>query len=78
MLRPPAPASRRSAPIFLYGAAFATTWGLLGLEADIRIGGVAVAFVLQVGIGVQLLRVRKWDRRPWVGIAGMLVFLVSV
>jgi diguanylate cyclase (GGDEF)-like protein/PAS domain S-box-containing protein len=78
MLRPSIPFSRRYAAILTYGTSFAATWGLLGLESRIDGVEVAVAFVLQVGIGVQLLRVRRWDRRPWVGILGMLVYLVSV
>jgi diguanylate cyclase (GGDEF)-like protein/PAS domain S-box-containing protein len=70
--------SRRYAPIVTYGASFAATWGLLGLESQIDGVEVAIALVLQVAIGVQLLRVRRWDRRRAVGILGMLVYLASV
>jgi diguanylate cyclase (GGDEF)-like protein/PAS domain S-box-containing protein len=70
--------SGRYAPIAIYGASFATTWGLLGLEARVDRPEVAVAFALQVAVGVLLFRVRQWDRRRWVGILGMLVYLVSV
>jgi diguanylate cyclase (GGDEF)-like protein/PAS domain S-box-containing protein len=78
MLRPSIPFSRRYAPIATYGASFAATWGLLGLEARVDAAEVAVAFVLQVAIGIQLFRVRRWDDRHWVGVLGMVVFLVSV
>jgi diguanylate cyclase (GGDEF)-like protein/PAS domain S-box-containing protein len=61
-----------------YGASFVATWGLLGLESRVDAVEVAVAFVLQVGIGIQLFRARRWDHRHGAGILGMIVFLVSV
>ncbi|HEX3832226.1 MAG TPA: PAS domain S-box protein, partial [Solirubrobacteraceae bacterium] len=54
------------------------TWGLLGLESRVDVLEVAVAFALQVAIGIQLVRARRWDHRHWAGILGMVVFLVSV
>ena len=78
MLRPFIPFSRRYAPIATYGASFAATWGLLGLESRVDAVEVAVAFVLQVLVGIQLFRAPHWDHRRWAGILGMVVFLVSV
>jgi PAS domain S-box-containing protein len=78
MLRLSIPFSRRYAPIVIYGASFATTWGLLWLEAQVDTVEVAIALALQVAVGVQLFRVGRWDRRPWVGIVGMPVYLMSV
>jgi diguanylate cyclase (GGDEF)-like protein/PAS domain S-box-containing protein len=78
MLPPSIHFSRRYAPIATYGASFAATWGLLGLEPRVDAVEVAVAFVLQVAIGIQLFRARHWDHRHWAGILGMVVFLVSV
>ena len=77
MIRLRALTSRRYAPFATYGASFAATWGLLGLEARVRISEVAVAFALQVVVGAQLLRARR-DRPRWVGVLGMLIFLASV
>jgi diguanylate cyclase (GGDEF)-like protein/PAS domain S-box-containing protein len=78
MLRPSIYISRRYAPVATYGASFAATWGLLGLEPRVDAVEVAVAFVLQVAIGVQLCRAPRWDHRHWAGILGMVAFLVSV
>lgn len=78
MLRPSIPFSRRYAPIATYGASFAATWGLLGLEPRVDAAEVVVAFVLQVAIGIQLFRARHWDHRHWAGVLGMVVFLASV
>jgi diguanylate cyclase (GGDEF)-like protein/PAS domain S-box-containing protein len=78
MLRPSIPFSRRYAPIATYGASFVATWGLLGLESQVDAMEVAVAFALQVAIGIQLFRAQRWDHRHWAGILGMVVFLVSV
>ena len=70
--------SRRYSRIVTYVASFAVTWGLLGLESRVDAVEVAVAFVLQLGIGIQLFRARRWDHRHWAGILGTIVFLVSV
>jgi diguanylate cyclase (GGDEF)-like protein/PAS domain S-box-containing protein len=78
MIRLPAPISRRSAPLVTYGATFVATWGMLGLEARVRVPEVAVAFALQVAVGIALLRGRGQDRRHWGAVAGIVVFLVSV
>jgi diguanylate cyclase (GGDEF)-like protein/PAS domain S-box-containing protein len=69
---------RRFAAIAAYGASFAATWGLLGLESRVRIGEAAVAFGLQVVVGALLLSVDRWDRRRWPGVGGLIIFLVSV
>ena len=72
-----APTSRRHASFVTYAASFAATWGLLGLEAQVRVSEVAVAFALQVVVGVALWRAHR-DRPHWVGVAGMITFLGSV
>jgi hypothetical protein len=77
MIRLRAPTSRRHAAFVTYAASFAATWGLLGLEAQVRVSEVAVAFALQVVVGVALLRGHR-DLPHWVGVAGMIIFLVSV
>jgi diguanylate cyclase (GGDEF)-like protein/PAS domain S-box-containing protein len=77
MIRLRAPTSRRYASFVTYGASFAATWGLLGLEARVRVPEVAVAFALQVVVGRALLRDHR-DLSRWVGIVGMIIFLASV
>jgi diguanylate cyclase (GGDEF)-like protein/PAS domain S-box-containing protein len=77
MIRLRAPTSRRHASFVTYAASFAATWGLLGLEAKVRVPEVAVAFALQVVVGVALSRGHR-DRPHWVGVGGMIIFLVSV
>jgi len=74
----PLHSSRRFAPIVTYGASFAVTWGLLGLEPRLRVVDIAVAFVLQVVVGLLLFWVHRWDQRRWLGVVGATVFLVSV
>ena len=70
--------SRRYAPTAIYAATFATTWGLLGLESEVDGPEVALAFALQLAVAGLLFGVRRWDRRPWFGVLGMLMYLVSV
>jgi diguanylate cyclase (GGDEF)-like protein/PAS domain S-box-containing protein len=78
MLQLSIPFSRRYAPIATYGASFVATWGLLGLESQVHVVEAAVACALQIVVGIQLFRVRRWDQWAWAGILGMLVFLASV
>jgi diguanylate cyclase (GGDEF)-like protein len=61
-----------------YGASFAATWGLLGLEPHLRGTEIAVAFVLQAIVGALLFWVRRWDQRRWLGVVGSTIFIVSV
>jgi diguanylate cyclase (GGDEF)-like protein/PAS domain S-box-containing protein len=77
MIRLRAPISRRHASFVTYAGSFAATWGLLGLEARVRVSEVAVAFALQVVVGLALLRARR-DRSRWLGVAGVIIFLGSV
>jgi hypothetical protein len=74
----PVHSSRRFGPIVTYGGSFAVTWGLLGLEPQLRGADIAVAFALQVVVGVLLFWVDRWDRRRWLGVVGATIFLGSV
>ena len=72
------PHSWRVAPVVPYAACFAATWGLIGLESSVRVGELAVAFVLQVLVGVLLVVRGGGDPRRWVVLLAMVAFLASV
>jgi diguanylate cyclase (GGDEF)-like protein/PAS domain S-box-containing protein len=61
-----------------YTACFATTWGLIGLESRVRVGEVAAAFVLQVGVGALLVDAARLDAHRWVRAIAVVAFLASV
>ncbi len=67
--------SRRVAPLGPYAACLAASWGLIGLGSRLRAGELAMAFALQVLVGVLLVRARP---PRWVVLAGMVAFLASV
>jgi len=70
--------TRRGAQLVPYAVCFAVTWGLLGLEARVRVGEVAAAFALQVLVGVLLVITGREDPSPWVAVVAMVAFLASV
>jgi diguanylate cyclase (GGDEF)-like protein len=73
-----ASAARRVGPLAPYGAAMAGIWGLIGLEANVRLEEVGVALALQVLVAAALACSRRWDHRPWAGGVVIAAFLVSV
>jgi hypothetical protein len=77
-VRLPALSFRRFAPVGPYVACFAATWGLLGLESNVRIAGVAMALALQLVAGGLLFWAPSWGRSRWVRAGGVIMFLVSV
>ena len=69
---------RRVSAVVRYAACFAATWGLIGLEPRLRLTEVAVAFVLQVLVGVLIAyQSRFGDGRVGLSL-GMVAFLGSV
>ena len=69
---------RRVSAVVPYAACFAATWGLIGLEPRLRLAEVAVAFVLQVLVGVLIAyQSRFGDGRVGLSL-GMVAFLGSV
>ncbi|HWF73895.1 MAG TPA: diguanylate cyclase [Solirubrobacteraceae bacterium] len=53
-------------------------WGLIGLEAHVRLELVAVALVLQIVIAAALACSAQWEHRQWAGGLLIAAFLVSV
>jgi len=61
-----------------YAACFAATWGLIGLEPDLHVAELLVAFALQVLVGLLLVLSGRWNERTSVDVAVMVAFLASV
>ncbi|MGP0047744.1 MAG: diguanylate cyclase [Solirubrobacteraceae bacterium] len=72
------PHSQRLASLIPYAACFAVTWGLIGLESQLRIGELAAAFALQVLVGVLLVELGDEEPPLWIVLAGNMAFLASV
>jgi diguanylate cyclase (GGDEF)-like protein len=53
-------------------------WGLIGLEAHVRMGQVIAALALELLVAAALACTERWDRRRWSGGLLIVVFLVSV
>jgi diguanylate cyclase (GGDEF)-like protein/PAS domain S-box-containing protein len=70
--------SRRVAPLVPYAGTFVVTWALLATASRLSFGDIAVAFVLQVVVGVMLFWAHRLDRRPWIGVVGVIMFIASV
>jgi PAS domain S-box-containing protein len=77
-VRLPALSFRRFAPVAPYAVCFAATWGLLGLESNVRVAEVTMALALQLVVGVLLFWAPSWGRSRWVRAGGVIMFLVSV
>ncbi|MDQ6776998.1 MAG: diguanylate cyclase [Actinomycetota bacterium] len=53
-------------------------WGLIGLEANVRISQVLVALALQILVAAALTWSARWDHWRWAGGLVIVVFLISV
>jgi len=61
-----------------YGAAMLGVWGLIFLEAHVRLGQIGAALALQILIAAALACTPRWDRRRWAGTVVIVGFLTSV
>ncbi len=70
--------SRGVASLVPYAVCLSVSWGVIGLGSRRRPGELAVAFALQVLVGVLLVLRGRAEPRRWVVVVGMVAFLASV